>query len=64
MTKDILNIKERTWWRLLQKRVVRTKFDIYVFILFIDDIKITFNYDYDRHKLITIAHVDNWGAHH
>jgi hypothetical protein len=24
---------ERTWWRLLQKRVVRTKFDIYVFIV-------------------------------
>jgi hypothetical protein len=24
---------ERTWWRLFQKRVVRTKFDIYVFIL-------------------------------
>jgi len=22
----------RTWWRLFQKRVVRTKFDIYVFI--------------------------------
>jgi len=25
---------ERTWWRLIQKRVVRTKFDIYVFIKF------------------------------
>jgi len=24
---------ERTWWRLFQKRVVRTKYDIYVFIL-------------------------------
>jgi hypothetical protein len=24
---------ERTWWRLFQKRAVRTKFDIYVFIL-------------------------------
>ena len=23
---------ERTWWRLFQKRVVRTKFDIYVFM--------------------------------
>ena len=23
---------ERTWWRLFQKRIVRTKFDIYVFI--------------------------------
>ena len=23
---------ERTWWRWLQKRVMRTKFDIYVFI--------------------------------
>jgi len=23
---------ERTWWRLFQKRVLRTKFDIYVFI--------------------------------
>ena len=23
---------ERTWWRLFKKRVVRTKFDIYVFI--------------------------------
>ena len=23
---------ERTWWRLFQKRVVRTKFDIYVYI--------------------------------
>jgi hypothetical protein len=22
---------ERTWWRLFQKRVMRTKFDIYVF---------------------------------
>jgi hypothetical protein len=25
---------ERTWWRLLQKHVVRTKFDICIFILF------------------------------
>ena len=25
-----LNDFERTWWRLFQKRVVRTKFDIYV----------------------------------
>jgi hypothetical protein len=25
---------ERTWWRLFQKRVVRTKFNIYVFIKF------------------------------
>ena len=24
---------ERTWWKLFQKRVVRTKFDIYVFIV-------------------------------
>ena len=24
---------ERTWWRLFQKRTVRTKFDIYVFIM-------------------------------
>ena len=24
---------ERTWWKLLQERVVRTKFDIYVFII-------------------------------
>ena len=24
---------ERTWWRLFQKRVVHTKFDIYVFIV-------------------------------
>jgi len=23
---------ERTWWRLFQKRVVCTKFDVYVFI--------------------------------
>jgi len=23
---------QRTWWRLFQKRVLRTKFDIYVFI--------------------------------
>jgi len=23
---------ERTWWRLFQERVMRTKFDIYVFI--------------------------------
>jgi hypothetical protein len=23
-----------TWWRLFQKRVVRTKFDIYVFLFF------------------------------
>ena len=23
---------ERTWWRLFQKRIVRTKFDIYGFI--------------------------------
>jgi hypothetical protein len=23
---------ERTWWRLFQKRIVRTKFDIYIFI--------------------------------
>ena len=22
---------ERTWWRLFQKRVVRTKFDLYIF---------------------------------
>jgi hypothetical protein len=23
---------ERTWWRLFQKRVVRTKFDVYVLL--------------------------------
>jgi len=23
---------ERTWWRLFQKRVMRTKFDIYIFV--------------------------------
>jgi hypothetical protein len=31
---------ERTWWRFFQKRVVRTKFDIYVFII----IEIVSNY--------------------
>jgi hypothetical protein len=30
---DIYDFFERTWWRLFQKRVMRTKFDIYVFIL-------------------------------
>ena len=35
--KVILNVpdegySERTWWRLFQKRLVLTKFDIYVFI--------------------------------
>ena len=25
---------ERTWWRLFQKRIVRTKLDIYVFIIY------------------------------
>ena len=25
---------ERTWWRLLQKRVVGTEFDIYIFIVY------------------------------
>ena len=25
---------ERTWWRLFQKRIMRTKFDISVFIIF------------------------------
>ena len=29
---------ERTWWRLFQKRVVHTKFDIYVFIIFLYNI--------------------------
>jgi hypothetical protein len=37
LMKVILNVpdegySERTWWRLFQKLVVRTKFDIYVFI--------------------------------
>ena len=31
---------ERTWWRLLWKRVVRTKFDIYVFIITLTRINI------------------------
>ena len=26
---------ERTWWKLFQKRVVCTKFDIYVFITYL-----------------------------
>ena len=29
---------ERTWWRLFQKRVVRTTFDIYVFIKRVNNI--------------------------
>jgi hypothetical protein len=33
---------ERTWWRLFQKRDVRTKFDIYVFF-FIDYVKVLFD---------------------
>jgi hypothetical protein len=38
--KVILNVpdegySDRTWWRLFQKRVVHTKFDIYVFISFV-----------------------------
>jgi hypothetical protein len=37
LMKVILNVpdegySERTWWRLFQKRLVLTKFDIYVFI--------------------------------
>jgi hypothetical protein len=28
----VVEVIERTWWRLFQKRVVLTKFDIYVFI--------------------------------
>jgi hypothetical protein len=35
ITKEIIGFPiidlERTWWRLFQKRVVHTKFDIYVF---------------------------------
>jgi len=42
---------ERTWWRLFQKRVVRTKFDIYVFI-------ITFNY-----KLKRLIEMIDYGTH-
>jgi hypothetical protein len=30
---------ERTWWKLLQKHVVRTKFDLYVFIRMQIDVK-------------------------
>ena len=28
---------ERTWWRLFQKHVVRTIFDIYVFIIVVNN---------------------------
>ena len=28
-----MKVIDRTWWRLFQKRVVRTNFDIYVYIL-------------------------------
>ena len=46
----ILNVpdecySERTWWRLFQKPVVRTKFDIYVFIE-------KLNFDYSKVMLI------------
>jgi hypothetical protein len=38
LMKVILNVpdegySERTWWRLFQKRIVCTKFDIYIFII-------------------------------
>ena len=55
---------ERTWWRLFQKRVVRTKFDIYVFnfsqkrpINHVSKYLSSFEkicYPYFRHRPITI----------
>jgi len=35
---------ERTWWRLFQKRVVHTKFDMYVFIFKCTYIKLKLNF--------------------
>ena len=32
-----LSILSVTWWKLFQKRVVRTKFDIYVFVSAMED---------------------------
>jgi hypothetical protein len=32
LSTKVYNMLERTWWRLFQKRVVRTKFYTYVFI--------------------------------
>ena len=35
-----MKVIERIWWRLFQKHVVRTKFDIYVFVKQMDSIKL------------------------
>jgi hypothetical protein len=39
---------ERTWWGLIRRRVVRTKFAIYIFIISIEQ---NFSYYQDENKL-------------
>jgi hypothetical protein len=48
---------ERTWWRFFQKRVVRTKFDIYVFI---NECFVTFHNFYHQ----THVCIDDTTNHH
>ena len=48
---------ESTWWRLFQKRVVRTKFDFYVFICF--NITISFRYGISQYVFIAIIYSTN-----
>ena len=50
---DIIFDFERNWWRLFQKRVVRTKFDIYVFIYGLIIIKAK-NFKSDKSNLVMI----------
>jgi hypothetical protein len=43
---------ERTWWTLFQKRVVRTKFDIYILTFSNPFLLYYIQYKYCEHKIV------------
>jgi hypothetical protein len=51
---------ERTWWRLLQKRVVSTKLDIYVFITITVSILLLVDYYFPEKSFAWIGQFLHW----
>jgi hypothetical protein len=54
-----LKTRERTWWRLFQKRVVLTKIDIYVFIK-CTNLLILRRHITNRERVLVVIVYDSW----
>ena len=48
---------ERTWWRLFQKRAMRTKFDTYYFIYKLNTVKKKIEYNINLIQIQCLLHL-------